>query len=277
MVEFVVTEAGTYKISSAELNCYICADKSFNNVLCGWSGIAELEPGTYYVAVGNAGITGEFTVKVESGEIEAPAQNTLVVGDNKYIINQPLKDIGYEFLYFTADKDGTYTFSGVQPFWFFIWPDYPNQATVPETALFVSNIDPLTAEFVDSVEVELSAGCFYLVGFKMVVPDLGVDTPVGEYDVTVTYTAPHEHKFENGKCECGESDPNYQPPHEHKFENGKCECGETDPNYQAPGQGGEDTPVEPQPELNFFQKIIKAITDFFANIGNWFKSLFAKK
>ena len=274
-LELVVTNAGTYKVSSADLNCFICTDKDFYTNLCGWTGIADLEPGTYYVAVGNAGVTGEFVVTLET-DVEAPAVNTLVVGDNKYVINQPLKDIGYEFLYFTADKDGTYTFSGVQGCWFFIWPDYPNQLTVPDTALFVSNIDPLTAEFVDSVEVELSAGCFYLVGFKFVVPDLGVDTPVGEYDVTVTYTAPHEHNFVEGKCECGETDPNYQPPHEHNFVEGKCECGEEDPNYQPPEQGGDDTPSEPEAELNFFQKIIKAITDFFANIGNWFKNLFAK-
>ena len=46
--------------------------------------------------------------------------------------------------------------------------------------------------------------------------------------------APHEHSFVDGKCECGESDPNYQPPHEHNFVEGKCECGESDPNYQPP-------------------------------------------
>ena len=66
----------------------------------------------------------------------------------------------------------------------------------------------------------------------------------------------HEHNFVEGKCECGESDPNYVPnppvhehsfvngicagcgdtdpnyvPHEHNFVEGKCECGDTDPNY----------------------------------------------
>ena len=42
---------------------------------------------------------------------------------------------------------------------------------------------------------------------------------------------PHTHSFENGKCACGETDPNYVPPHTHSFVEGKCECGETDPNY----------------------------------------------
>ena len=258
-LELVVTNAGTYKVSSADLNCFICTEKDFYTNLCGWTGIADLEPGTYYVAVGNSGVTGEFVVTLEA-DVEAPSVNTLVVGDNKYVINQALKDIGYEFLYFTADKDGIYTFSGVQGCWFFIWPDYPNEYTVAENAIFVSNIDPLTAEFVDSVEVELSAGCFYLVGFKFVVPDLGVDTPVGEYDITVSYAEKqpaHEHNFVEGKCECGEEDPNYIPP-------------VVDPEPETPSE-------QPEVQLNFFQKIVKAITDFFANIGNWFKNLFAKK
>ena len=41
----------------------------------------------------------------------------------------------------------------------------------------------------------------------------------------------HIHNFVEGKCACGESDPNYVPPHTHNFVEGKCECGETDPNY----------------------------------------------
>ena len=45
------------------------------------------------------------------------------------------------------------------------------------------------------------------------------------------YVPPHFHEFIKGVCECGESDPNYVPPHEHKYVEGKCECGETNPNY----------------------------------------------
>ncbi|MBE6537602.1 MAG: hypothetical protein E7673_06600, partial [Ruminococcaceae bacterium] len=49
---------------------------------------------------------------------------------------------------------------------------------------------------------------------------------------TVTPDTPeHTHNFVDGKCECGETDPNYVPPHTHEFVNGKCECGESDPNY----------------------------------------------
>jgi len=50
----------------------------------------------------------------------------------------------------------------------------------------------------------------------------------------VVEAKPHEHNFVEGKCECGETDPNYEPPHVHNFVEGKCECGETDPNYEPP-------------------------------------------
>ena len=41
---------------------------------------------------------------------------------------------------------------------------------------------------------------------------------------------PHTHEFIDGKCSCGEADPNYVP-HTHEFIDGKCSCGEADPNY----------------------------------------------
>ena len=44
----------------------------------------------------------------------------------------------------------------------------------------------------------------------------------------------HTHSYVDGKCECGESDPNYVAPHEHNFVDGKCQCGESDPDYVAP-------------------------------------------
>ena len=68
---------------------------------------------------------------------------------------------------------------------------------------------------------------------------------LGEATVTVKYGAlsdtvsvrvvdgsakpPHEHEYVDGKCECGESDPDFVPPHEHEFVGGKCECGATEP------------------------------------------------
>jgi len=42
---------------------------------------------------------------------------------------------------------------------------------------------------------------------------------------------PHEHSYLDGKCECGESDPDYVAPHKHSYVGGRCECGEIDPDY----------------------------------------------
>ena len=51
--------------------------------------------------------------------------------------------------------------------------------------------------------------------------------------------------------------PDYVP-HEHSFVEGKCECGELDPNYVAP-----ENPVE---ELGFFARIWQAIVNFFRRL-----------
>ena len=76
------------------------------------------------------------------------------------------------------------------------------------------------------------------------------------------------------------------PMADHSYVDGKCECGEEDPNYVPPVEDDEkpedETPADPQPddstgeevELNFFEKIIKAITDFLKSIGDFFKNLF---
>jgi len=41
---------------------------------------------------------------------------------------------------------------------------------------------------------------------------------------------PHEHEFVEGKCECGEVDPDYVAPHEHNYVDSKCTvCGEAEP------------------------------------------------
>ncbi|MBE6130233.1 MAG: hypothetical protein E7183_00725 [Erysipelotrichaceae bacterium] len=53
-------------------------------------------------------------------------------------------------------------------------------------------------------------------------------------EVDPNYEPPHTHEFVEGKCTCGEVDPNYEPPHTHEFIEGKCTCGEIDPNYEPP-------------------------------------------
>lgn len=42
---------------------------------------------------------------------------------------------------------------------------------------------------------------------------------------------PHEHSFVDGKCACGESDPDYKPAHTHVYVDNQCECGAFDPNF----------------------------------------------
>ena len=59
----------------------------------------------------------------------------------------------------------------------------------------------------------------------------------------------------NNKCDtCGKDLPVAPPDHEHNFVDGKCECGETDPNYtpgtDTPGTDvpGTDVPGTDKPE-----------------------------
>ena len=44
---------------------------------------------------------------------------------------------------------------------------------------------------------------------------------------------PHEHVYIDGKCECGEIDPDYAPSHKHEYVDSKCECGAVDSNYKG--------------------------------------------
>ena len=94
------------------------------------------------------------------------------------------------------------------------------------------------------------------------------------------------HRYRDGEClNCGEADPNAptddpdlpDDPHEHNFVDGKCECGETDPEYVAPGtpddgnepetpDGEQSSDDESPKKLNFFQRIWKAIADFFRRL-----------
>ena len=270
---FTPEVAGTYKFACSDLTVYILKDKNMGdlNAYIGADGVAELEAGVmYYILVGKDGVKGEFTVNVSDGA--APAhKNTIVVGDNHYIISDSLLATEYEFLLIEITEGGIYKFTGGAPMTLFVFHDPYVGEALDSTAPYTDNADDITYEYVEYFYVNLSAPGYYWVGFRYdYVGDLR------EFDINVALHT--EHNFVDGKCECGESDPNYVPPHEHNFVEGKCECGETDPNYVAPEQPEPETPADPQPEpeLNFFQQIIKAITDFFAKIGDFFKNLFAK-
>lgn len=77
-------------------------------------------------------------------------------------------------------------------------------------------------------------------------PDLTSGTWKGTFQVEIKLQSEksHEHNFIDGKCECGEIDPNHEhnfvngtcticgeKVHEHNYIDGKCECGEIDPNH----------------------------------------------
>ena len=67
------------------------------------------------------------------------------------------------------------------------------------------------------------------------IPGLGTEQGGGDNTPDTPDTPEHTHSFVEGKCECGESDPDYkpeEPEHTHDFVDGKCECGEEDPNYE---------------------------------------------
>ena len=168
--------------------------------------------------------------------------NFTTVGENKLVCNEwhlVESDGGhgkpYQFTFVTIPEDGLYIFTAdATKLGVFIYTTPYDASDVDGWATGGANWNAVTFG-----QAELKAGTYYL-GFIFYNGE-------GEYDLTITKHT--EHSFEEGACTvCGEPDPNWVPPHEHNFVEGKCECGETDPNYVEP--------VEPQEELNFFQKIL---------------------
>ena len=211
--------------------------------------------------------------------------NTIdVTKENKLLCNKYhlVGDLGpYEFITFKIENAGHYKFVGTG----LAFTIYTISTEAPG-ADFTAGTGASWAQYVFT-EADLEPGTYW-VGIVFFLGE-------GEYTVTVEYTAPHSHSFVDGKCECGEEDPNYVPPHEHDFVDGKCECGEEDPNYIPPHEHNfvngececgekdpnyvapdEDKPSDNVPELTLIQKILKAITDFFKNIKDFFVGLFKK-
>ncbi len=155
----------------------------------------------------------------------------------------------YQFTFFNVAEAGTYTFTyDATKLTVFIY-------TTPVTADNASIWEP-NEEGWDIFEydgnADLQPGTYY-VGYIF-------QAGQGEYDLTVTRTdivPPHVHNFVDGKCECGESDPDYVAPEEPKPE--------------------EPKPEQPEEELGFFESIWAAIVAFFTAIGEFFKNLFTPK
>ena len=221
-LELVVKEAGTYAITSADLNCYIYSEMNltdFNACLCGFSGVATLEPGTYYVCVGKEGVTGEFTVSVDNGtNVEVPHKNTMVVGDNHYIITDNLYAIGYEFITIEITQPGTYVVTGGAPMKVYMWTILGEM----DDRNFGWNVDT-TYEggngFAPSFEVVITEPGTYWVGFNYDFVKEDPNAPM-EYDINISLKA------------------------------------------EEP---------QPEPELNFFQKIIAWFMDIIQKILGFFK------
>ena len=108
----------------------------------------------------------------------------------------------------------------------------------------------------------------------------GSDTPHNHYWNAATCTSPRTcecgetlgvalgHKYVDGVCtRCQAEDPEYVAPHEHSFVEGKCECGEVDPNYQVEDNTNTQQPTGNQNSFAaWIQAIIDAIIKFFMEL-----------
>ena len=101
----------------------------------------------------------------------------------------------------------------------------------------IEDVEVLKGELVEEPEAPIRDGYIFLGWYnEEELWDFEEDTVTEDITLTAKWEEEleHEHEFVNGKCECGEIDPDYVEPHEHVFVNGKCECGEIDPDYVAP-------------------------------------------
>ena len=203
----------------------------------------NLKAGLYIVGVNyfyGGTVAGEYSINVSVSEYEAGGNdvvvaNKVVLGDNTYALTESLYNTGFEFTTFTVENAGYYTFSGQAPLTFFIWPDYPNVAVgdIPTTAPYIWNVMADSSGFKESMTVYLEAGV-YAVGFRY---DFAT---IGDYEYTISYS---------------ETDPN----------------GSDVPVEPEIPEDTPDTPVEP--ELSFFDKILKAIEEFFKSLAAFFENL----
>ena len=212
---------------------------------------ANLKAGNYMIVVNyyyGGVVEGEYNINVAQGEYEeggndVVVKNSIALGNNTYVLSETLKNIGYEFLLFTAEQDGIYTFSGCSPLTVFLFhtTPYVEGEALDANAPYVWNVG-LDALLTDSFEVELKAG-IYWVGFRYDGDNVNVlEVPTGEYEIEVTYAEKSE---------------------------------EVDPPVDENPPVDDTIPVEP--ELNFFEKIWQAILDFFKSIGQFFGNLFGSK
>ena len=245
---FTPETSGTYTFASEELTAYIYAERNMGATALG-TGVAELEAGvTYYVLVGKGGVTGEFVVTVSAGgEVVAP--NTIVVGENHYVISDALYAVGFEFLELTVTEPGVYKVSGGAPMKVYLFT-LPNvDLGTAGAGAFGWNVDAMEDDgFADYFYVTLpEAGTYWFgVNYEYV-------TDVREFDITIELHT--EHEYVEGKCECGAQEPVQEP----------------DQPEQPGGDEPTDEPTTPAPELTLWDKIVAFIKRILAMILGFFK------
>ena len=190
--------------------------------------------------------------------------NYVFAGQNKLVCNQyHLVDTDthkkpYQFTLLTITEAGTYNFITADLLSVTVF----TTAVTEENAGDFETNGPGWLIYDQDGQVDLEPGVYY-VGFVFFSGE-------GEYTLTIEKEIPHEHNFVEGKCECGETDPNYEPPKTDDDNKPEVE----DPSDD--NQTEENPPVEePVPELSLIEKIMMAISNFFAQISAWFENLFA--
>ena len=229
---FTPEAAGTYTFACADLTVYIYPERNLGVSALG-NGVAELEAGVlYYILVGKSGVTGEFTVNVSAGGEVLPP-NTIVVGDNHYVISDALMGVGFEFIEFTVAEPGTYVVTGGAPMKVYVFT-LPNVDLATASAgAFGVNIDAMTETgLADSFEVVLpEAGTYWFgVNYEFV-------TTEREFDINISLKEVEEPKPEDPK----------------------------------PEEPKDEEPKDEAPEMNFFQKIIAWFMDLIQKLLAMFK------
>lgn len=187
------------------------------------------------------GIYGEGEHTVTLATYEPPVdevKNSVAIGDNHYVVTDALLTTGFEWFALEFEP-GTYVVKGGKNLTIFVFYDTPNAELTGDEA-YASNLDANTYLFVDEFEFVIEEKGYYWVGFRY---DFAGETREFDFNISL------------------KSDPEQ-------------------PGDETPDQPGDDTPdqpEEPKEELNLFQKILKAITDFFAKIGEFFKNLIPQK
>ena len=225
-VPFVVTEKAHYAMTSETEGALVYIFDASYNLVCGGTGAAVLEPGTYLVCVGN-GAVGDIYVQVTRTEISADCEhvyyymtcslcgavnphfehNLMVAGSNKVICNEyHLVDTTghgnpYQFTTFTLTEGGKYKFTSDKLVGFTIFTTEVNT----EGADWTAGTGASWSQFIAGDEATLEAGTYY-IGLIFVDGE-------GEYTINIDKVVEEE------------------PPVEEPTE-------------------------DPAPELNFFEKII---------------------